>query len=312
MLRLSLVLILCVTACVTKIPPRSYPQPEPMTIADSVGAVWSAIIDVITERQLPIKTVDRASGVVQTEIAGSMSGEWWDCGRRSVTGGEEESIAEVEGVYVVLTVSAVPRGITQTQVRIAADARISQQTGAPCSSRGIYEPGFLDHVVARWKELSGREPGPEAAPITAEPVPLPPAEPTPAVPPPAPPREPSPPPQPQPAGAGYAPGLDRVFLTGCEEGRLIHDFAPLFDSPTMAREIAVVEFGGTAVDCAGPPAILQELRVTGTDVVYEVELIESSARGWVLARFVGRSVTEADCIERFEGRFYLLAKCTGQ
>jgi hypothetical protein len=205
MLRLCLGFIICVVAC-KNIPPDVYPQPEPMTIADSVGAVWPAIIDVITERQLPIKTVDR----------------------------------------------------------------------------------------------------PPKPSVAAEPMPPPPADPTPVGPPPAQPEpkpEPPPPLRPQPAEAGYAPGLDRVFLTGCDEGRLIHDFAPLFDSPTMEREIAEIALGGGPEDvCAGLPAILRDRRVTGVDVVYDVELI----------RFVGRSVVEGECMQRYQGRLYLLAKCTGQ
>jgi hypothetical protein len=81
----------------------------------------------------------------------------------------------------------------------------------------------------------------------------------------------------------------------------------------LIHEIAEVELGGSTEDlCAGPAAILHELRVTGADVVYDVELIESSARGWILARFVGRSIVEGECMERYQGRLYLLAKCTGQ
>jgi hypothetical protein len=133
----------------------------------------------------------------------------------------------------------------------------------------------------------------------------------PIVPQPTPPAEPEPTPEP-PASGAYAPLADRALLTGCQNGQQVDQTAPVFDSPELQHEVGQISLRGTEDACAGPLVILHELRVMGDNVVYDVELIESSLRGWILARFVGRNVLEGECEDRYPDQPDLLAKCTGR
>jgi len=138
-------------------PPSVYPAPRPLTLPDSVGAVWPALVDVVTEWQLPLKTVDRASGLLQTELARSYDEALWDCGsHQAVVGGnyQRRPVLQTEGAYVVLTISAVPRG-PETQLRVSADPRVSSVSGRPCASRGTYERDLLEAIRQRWQDLAG-------------------------------------------------------------------------------------------------------------------------------------------------------------
>lgn len=145
------------TLACAPIPPAEYPAPQPMIVPAPVASVWPAVIDVITERQLSIKTVDRASGFVQTEILQSKSSEWWDCGKReTITSDVYVDIASTEGVYAIITISAVPRGRDSTQVRVAADPRVANYSGAPCNSKGVFELELTRQIRERWGSLRAR------------------------------------------------------------------------------------------------------------------------------------------------------------
>ncbi len=236
------------------IPPTSYPPPAPVTINDSVAGVWPAIIDVITERQLPIQTVDRASGLVQTEIIRSHAIEWWDCGRYGQT---RASIAENEGVYVVLTISAVPRGGTQTQLRVGADPRVSTASGAPCNSRGQYEREFIDQVVARWRELSGNP-----AAVAATPTPAYPTEPV---------RR-----------------IERFTrLTGCGPdgtAQMLVELRSRADGQEVTGRLNVR--GNEDLLCLGPEVFVREGQLVRGVQWYYIEHFETGAVGWVPERFI--------------------------
>ena len=81
-MRPSLLILPMVAACTTAPKPRDLPLREPVPVAASFDQTWYAAISVLTQRGLPIRTVDKASGVVTTDAL-ELSGDeekGADCG----------------------------------------------------------------------------------------------------------------------------------------------------------------------------------------------------------------------------------------
>ncbi len=149
------------TACIQyrtqTVAPATYQLPGPRTIATPLDSLWPAAIDVVNERQLSIKLVDKASGLVQSERmwAGSDS-LYWDCAKTrllEINTARGDTTVTYEGwernPTVTITISAVPSA-GATLLRVTANV------SATCNSRGLLEREILDAIEARWKELRGR------------------------------------------------------------------------------------------------------------------------------------------------------------
>src|SRR5690242_4566928 len=68
-MRRSVVALVLLAAC--QMTPPAPPAPRSgMEVSASFGKTWSAVIDVFAERNIPIKTIDRASGLVVAEPQG--------------------------------------------------------------------------------------------------------------------------------------------------------------------------------------------------------------------------------------------------
>jgi len=124
-------------------------------------------------------------------------------------------------------------------------------------------------------------------------------------------RSPAPPPSEVSPPASRNSEVERVFLTGCEAGRMTHETAVIYAEPQQTRELLRLSVVGASHPCDGPPAMIHELQVTDAGVVYRVELIESGATGWVAARHVGVKVSEEACETMFKDQPGLLEKCRG-
>src|SRR5215475_14034464 len=75
------VVALC-AACVTYTPPPPPTPREATQVNASLGQTWDAVIDEFADRNIPIRTIERASGLVATEqltVPPSASGDA-DCG----------------------------------------------------------------------------------------------------------------------------------------------------------------------------------------------------------------------------------------
>lgn len=77
MRRIALLLVLVMAGCVASLPPA--PTRPPTAVAASFGATWNAVIDVFADRNIPIATIDRASGFIATEPlqVDGLDGEKW-------------------------------------------------------------------------------------------------------------------------------------------------------------------------------------------------------------------------------------------
>ena len=157
----SLPWVLLIIACIPTyhygtVLPATYELPDPRTIPAPLDSLWPAIVDVVNERQLGIKLVDKSSGLLQSERmwAGNIDA-YWDCGQihivkiDNVTGDSTETVERVrpDNVMVTITLSGLPRGPSETTLRITANV------SGGCVSKGIIERELLNGIERRWTEL---------------------------------------------------------------------------------------------------------------------------------------------------------------
>lgn len=136
--------VICALAGCSQVPPRTYPSPEPAQIAASFERTWSAVIDHFAEKSVPIRTIEKASGIIVAE-------------QLSVSSGYGQVIADcgvnVVGVpWDVLSASynvRVQGDSTKSTIRVTAMFRPEIASTYPCNSRGAYERELMDFVKAR-------------------------------------------------------------------------------------------------------------------------------------------------------------------
>jgi hypothetical protein len=83
MKRLALALAVMLTSCTSYKPPEP-PSPRDGTrVNASMGRTWDAVIDLFAERNIPIRTIERVSGIIATDrlSVGSEGREYADCGK---------------------------------------------------------------------------------------------------------------------------------------------------------------------------------------------------------------------------------------
>jgi hypothetical protein len=118
---------------------------------------------------LEIELIDRGSGYIKTKSMGSatldtdFSTLWWDCGshpeRVKPTSWETEDVAgriNPPSVTAQIGLAVVPLADGGTRLRVTTDP-VDNANRVNCTSLGMLEADLLDRIVARWKELSGRQ-----------------------------------------------------------------------------------------------------------------------------------------------------------
>jgi hypothetical protein len=78
----SALVIGSLTACGPMHAPVTMPPRTAQPVQASVARTWEAVIDVFADRNIPIKTMDRASGFIATEgsVGSAMADSSADCG----------------------------------------------------------------------------------------------------------------------------------------------------------------------------------------------------------------------------------------
>lgn len=130
--KLPLGLMLC--SCVQH--PKAPVAYEAATVKAPFGRTWTATLDELSRRTMPIKNVDRESGVIITDAL-HLDQTYYpaaDCGSDGFS-----PFVATQGTFSVL----VRGDSAQSSVRISA-RWISVSTGAEalCSTRGTWEQGF--------------------------------------------------------------------------------------------------------------------------------------------------------------------------
>jgi hypothetical protein len=154
------------SACSAYQPPPPPTPREATEVAASMGRSWDAVIDMFAARNIPIRTIERVSGIIATEqlAVGDEGKDWADCGEDNGT-----VLAPNFATYNVLV-----RG-DSVNSRIKATVRWTLETSPSssieCSTRHVWERELEQQAKGRAEAqaLSGRDGSPEQS-AAAEPT----------------------------------------------------------------------------------------------------------------------------------------------
>jgi hypothetical protein len=177
-------LLVRTTACVVLAGCTTYNPPPPPTPRDaslvtaSMGQTWDAVIDLFATRNIPIRTIERASGLIVTDAlsVGQEGDTYASCGTRN-----GKVLAPDRATYNVLVRGDSTLATVRTTVLWA---RTADPIVPECTSTFIWERALETDVKAR-AERQGRQVARETVQLR-----------------PVPPSQPSAPPAPAPAPAG--------------------------------------------------------------------------------------------------------------
>jgi hypothetical protein len=149
--RLLAAFLLLLPACYKYQPPAP-PQPRDATSVDaSLGETWDAVIDLFATRNIPIRTIERVSGIIATEglsVDSADGVDWADCGRFG-----HRQIPANNAIYNVLVRGDSATSTVRATVRWG---RRSLKLGdIECTSNYVWERGLEQGVKDR-AEISHR------------------------------------------------------------------------------------------------------------------------------------------------------------
>lgn len=135
---------LLISVACSQAPPQTYPSPELATVDASFERTWSAVIDHFAEKAVPVRTIEKASGLIVAEqmtVATEYGRTIADCGTSAV------------GIpWDVLSASynvRVHGDSLRSTVRVTAVFRPEVASTFPCNSRGVYERDLMAFVKSR-------------------------------------------------------------------------------------------------------------------------------------------------------------------
>lgn len=124
------------------IPPSAYPEPAPVVLAIPRDSLWPAIVETVADYKLAVKTIDRQSGLLQTEQMSSFESTWWDCG--SYPNPTWSNYREVQpDLKASITITATPVGADSTRVRVVSNLNAV----VACRSRGVVEKQMVEGIA---------------------------------------------------------------------------------------------------------------------------------------------------------------------
>lgn len=178
--RLALAVALC-AGCLTYTPPAPPTPSESTNVRASFGQTWDAVIDEFADRNIPIRTIERASGLVATEqltVPDNAAGDA-DCGRV----GTNPPRAPTHAIYNVLVRGDSVRSTVKVTMRWMY---IAEKSSIECSTRRRWEHAFEETARLRAEHAgaatstaartiptsySEPDPGPTPTAAPAEPAP---------------------------------------------------------------------------------------------------------------------------------------------
>lgn len=138
-MRRIVIVLLLVAAFGCASAPRQAPERQPTSVAASFGQTWDAAIDIFAAHNIPIKTLDRSSGLIvaeQSRVGPSDVAKFADCGKRLmavVTAGVTGDVGPARADYNVLV-----RG-DSTRATVRVTAHFTEHSGRRCTTRGVFE-----------------------------------------------------------------------------------------------------------------------------------------------------------------------------
>jgi hypothetical protein len=148
-------------------PPTPVPR-EATPVNASLGHTWDAVIDLFAARNIPIRTIERASGLIASDLLGvneadEKEGKWGSCG--TVDG---ERIAPNYAIYNVLVRGDSASATVRTTVRwsyvVERSTRLQE-----CTSTYVWERDLEQDVKERAEIAQGRRPLHAEGPLSPPP-----------------------------------------------------------------------------------------------------------------------------------------------
>ena len=149
-----LLLTLAVVGCGAQAPAPPVPRADVTVVNASFNRTWDAVIDDFASQNVPIKTIDRTSGIVVAEVlsvAPDVGKQWADCGTDMF-----RKLAPTSATYNVL----VRGDSTKTTVRVTvrwtrvgmARGLSTQTVAEECGTKAVWEPEFEARIKAAAEE----------------------------------------------------------------------------------------------------------------------------------------------------------------
>ena len=137
----GLLLVACSTKYASPVPPT--PR-EATAVSASAGHTWDAVIEQFAARNIPIRTIERVSGLIVTgELSvGGEGASWADCGRT----------AGAQGPPTHATYNVLVRGDSSTstvKVTVRWSLYLSPAGNVECFTTNEWEQAFEGEVKAR-------------------------------------------------------------------------------------------------------------------------------------------------------------------
>src|SRR5450759_3554253 len=133
----GLVMAVSLAACTPHVTaPTPEAAPTSTTIAAGFNQTWNGVIDVLSEENVPVKTLDRSSGFVVAEVS-TMDVSTLD--RLTHCGGFMEWMAHSEKFGVAHYNILVRGDSTTSTVKVTAHFTHGSTT---CPTRNVFESGF--------------------------------------------------------------------------------------------------------------------------------------------------------------------------
>ncbi|MGH7856924.1 MAG: hypothetical protein ACREQY_06290 [Candidatus Binatia bacterium] len=133
MLRRLLALAGVITACacasrVAYSPPPSPPPEAPLTVAVPFDDAWSAVIQILFQKNVPVRTVEKASGILESDDLRGEIGRDCDCG--SYLGIAIGGYGGAYGgdAYYRFRILVEPRGDRSTAISLRSSCRARVET----------------------------------------------------------------------------------------------------------------------------------------------------------------------------------------
>ena len=143
---IALVLLSIFAGCSRYRPPETRVVSNKTTFGVPFDKVWSAVVQIFAEFNLPLTTIDRSSGLIVADKV-SVSPEYVDCGRGAewvMTPGQ------VLGTYNVFVLGDTLGTTVSINMRFSRYATVlGEPIKLECVSTGVFEKKVFEGVAAR-------------------------------------------------------------------------------------------------------------------------------------------------------------------
>jgi hypothetical protein len=145
--------ILAATAMLGCAPTKTEPVViVPAPVAAGFNQTWNSVIDILSEQNIPVKTLDKSSGYLMAEVTGvSMTDEekYADCGNSFLNAMAQQGGGEMISRYNILVRGDSAASTVKVTAAFVSAGASSGSSAKTCTSKGIFEKQFQSDVKVR-------------------------------------------------------------------------------------------------------------------------------------------------------------------